>query len=89
MFFSCIHVPIYPTLGVVRVVKLLFLLHSVGDVVDLSEQDPNTVASLLKLYLRELPEPLIPHSKLSGMTENISGACVCVCVCGVSNRTAA
>jgi hypothetical protein len=42
-------------------------------VVDLSEQDPNTVASLLKLYLRELPEPLIPHSSLSGRIDNIFG----------------
>ena len=40
---------------------------------DLSEQDPNTVASLLKLYLRELPEPLIPRSSLSGRIDSISG----------------
>ena len=29
------------------------------DDVDLSDYDPNIVASLLKQYLRELPEPLI------------------------------
>ena len=44
-----------------------------GEVVDLSEQDPNTVASLLKLYLRELPEPLIPHSSLSSRADTILG----------------
>ena len=31
-----------------------------GNTVNLSEYDPNTVASLLKLFLREFPEPLIP-----------------------------
>ena len=51
-----------------------------GEVVDLCEQDPNTVASLLKLYLRELPEPLIPHTSLTGRTETISSVCVCMCV---------
>ena len=44
-----------------------------GDTVDLSGQDPNTVASLLKLYLRELPEPLIPHNRLIGRVDNLSG----------------
>ena len=44
-----------------------------GDAVDLSGQDPNTVASLLKLYLRELPEPLIPHSSMTGRTDTLSG----------------
>ncbi len=33
----------------------------VGVTVDLSEYDVNAVASLLKLYLRELQEPLIPQ----------------------------
>lgn len=31
-----------------------------GEVVELSDYDVNTVASLLKQYLRELPEPLLP-----------------------------
>lgn len=29
----------------------------------LSSTDVHTVASLLKLYLRELPEPLVPYSR--------------------------
>ena len=52
---------------------MVVVVMTAGEVVDLSEQDPNTVASLLKLYLRELPEPLIPHSSLSGRTDSLSG----------------
>ena len=38
-----------------------------GEIVDLSDYDYNAVASLLKLYLRELPEPLVPQRLLSKM----------------------
>jgi len=37
--------------------KILFL----GANPDISDSDIHTVASLLKMYLRELPEPLIPY----------------------------
>lgn len=39
---------------------------------DLSDSDPNVIASLLKLYLRELPESLIP-SRLIGRFESVTG----------------
>ncbi len=38
---------------------------------DLTDYDVNTVASLFKQYLRDLPEPLIPHrlaSRLDALT---------------------
>jgi RalA-binding protein 1 len=65
------HQGVYRLPGVKSKVEELKSHFDKGEVVDLSEQDPNTVASLLKLYLRELPEPLIPHSSLSGRIDNI------------------
>ena len=50
-----------------------------GEVVDLSDYDYNAVASLLKLYLRELPEPLIPQrllTKMEAATQCESITCV-------------
>ena len=50
-----------------------------GEVVDLSDYDYNAVASLLKLYLRELPEPLIPQrllTKMEAATQCESTVCV-------------
>ena len=46
---------------------LLFVYCTIESEVDLSNYDCNTVASLLKLYLRELPEPLIPQKLLPRM----------------------
>ena len=43
-----------------------------GEVVDLDDYDPNVVASLLKLYLRELPEPLI-SPRITGRLEAAAG----------------
>ena len=47
---------------------------------DLDEYDPNVVASLLKLYLRELPEPLV-SPRITGKLEAAAGVCVYVCAC--------
>lgn len=56
-----------------------------------SNTDVHTVASLLKLYLRELPEPVIPYAKyedflscatlLSKEEEAVSPSCFCINVC--------
>ena len=44
-------------------VELCLLLLSAGSQQDIpASEDVHTVASLLKLYLRELPEPIIPFS---------------------------
>ena len=47
-----------------------------GVVVDLNDYDRNVVASLLKLYLRELPEPLIP-TKLNPKLEEAASESLC------------
>lgn len=62
----------------------------VGEAVDLSSYDANVVASLLKLYLRELPDSLLT-SRLQDRFEQVTSEflslamyiqlCVCVCVC--------
>ena len=60
--------------------SMMYLERFAGDLVDLSECDPNVVASLLKLYLRDLPEPIIPPRLLmkteSCTSECWSGACL-------------
>ena len=42
-----------------RMERICQLFEAVADRVDLSEQSPHLVASVLKLYLRKLPEPLM------------------------------
>ena len=42
-----------------RMERICQLFEAVADRVDLSEQNPHLVASVLKLYLRKLPEPLM------------------------------
>jgi RalA-binding protein 1 len=54
------HEGIYRLAGVKSQIDAVKTLYDKETEVDLSDYDPNTVASLLKLYLRELPEPLIP-----------------------------
>ena len=45
-----------------RVEKLCQSFEIEGDKVDLSEHHPNVISNVLKLYLRQLPEPLLPFS---------------------------
>lgn len=52
----------------------------VGAIVDLSEYEVNAVASLLKLYLRELPEPLIPLVVIPQF-EAIASKELSTCIC--------
>ncbi|RWS14840.1 minor histocompatibility protein HA-1-like protein [Dinothrombium tinctorium] len=42
-----------------RVEKLCQSFENGADLVDLSDQHPNVIANVLKLYLRQLPEPLL------------------------------
>ena len=73
----------------IAIVLLMYYCHGhccfycSGEIVDLSDYDYNAVASLLKLYLRELPEPLIPQrllTKMEAATQCMS-TCYVVCVC--------
>lgn len=50
---------IYRISGVKSKVQALRDMYNRGEVVCLKEYDPHTVASLFKLFLRELPEPLL------------------------------
>lgn len=42
-----------------------------------STEDVHTVASLLKLYLRELPQPVVPFVLYDSYKQALSGVCVC------------
>jgi len=54
-----------------RIQRLRLLFDVVGDYNMEEESDIHTVASVLKLYLRELPEPVIPFEFYQGMVELI------------------
>lgn len=60
-----------------------------------SNTDVHTVASLLKLYLRELPEPVVPFNKYTEflstaqlLTKDKEEVCVCVRVTRASSSNA-
>ena len=42
-----------------KVEKLCQAFENGAELVDLSDQNPNVVANVLKLYMRQLPEPLL------------------------------
>lgn len=44
-----------------------------GECVDLDRVDVPTVGSLLKLYLRELPSGLVPHTHSTRMQQALMG----------------
>ncbi len=49
-------------------------LYHIGSQKDISvTEDVHTIASLLKLYLRELPEPIIPHCLFDNAVRTIKG----------------
>ena len=63
---------------------VLRVLCVVGEAVDLSSCDANVVASLLKQYMRELPDSLLT-SRLQDRFEQVTSklcVCVCLCLCG-------
>lgn len=50
-------------------------LHDLGTQEDFSStEDVHTVASLLKLYLRELPEPVVPFVFYESYRQTLKGA---------------
>ena len=56
----------------------------VGEAIDLSSCDANVVASLLKQFLRELPDSLLTsrlQDRFEQVTSKFCGVCVRVCVC--------
>lgn len=70
-------------------VDVEFVLCVIGEAVDLSSCDANVVASLLKQYLRELPDSLLT-SRLQDRFEQVTSeydislyVCMYVCECVV------
>lgn len=67
---------IYRLAGVKSKIEAARILFDKGEPVDFTDYDPNVVASLLKLYFRMLPEPLVPQ-KLTSMFEAATARELC------------
>ena len=65
---------IYRISGVKSKIQLLRDCYNRGAPVYLEEHEPNIIASLLKQFLRELPEPVLTKG-LMGKFEEASGQC--------------
>ncbi|XP_072173548.1 ralA-binding protein 1-like [Diadema setosum] len=63
---------IYRLSGVKSKVEALKVLYDTDEKVNLQEVDPTTITSLLKLYLRELPETVLTN-RLTPAFEHVSG----------------
>lgn len=74
-------------------IQALKELYDSGSQEDFStSEDMHTVASLLKLYLRELPEPVVPFGFYESYREALKGAQqfglnMCACKCCSECRT--
>lgn len=73
--------------GIFRLPGQASRIHSLKETYDCGSQqdfapteDVHTVASLLKLYLRELPQPVIPHVYYESFKDAVRCKNVCTCM---------